>query len=318
MGVGFDARRVCVAAGGNREQAARRARYAAWRELLRPGDLLALAHHADDQAETRLWQLLTGREPGGMPVERRLGGATPTRRRGGASARSCGPRERRGVRAFHRGTLRRSVACARQQRRHPQRHVRWSRRAPIRTRWRRDSLADQLLRRLPPHPGAAAPVDPGRARQRRCAAGVASHQHVRARNVQLFESTGHRDSWDAYGASKLAMVHMSMELHRRHGATGDFRAVALHPGTVFTNMIADGFASDPRLRILRPVLHRLARRVLLTPAAGAQTVLWCATAQGVQGGRYYERCAPARPSPAVLDEDVGARLWEASARWTDS
>lgn len=73
MGVGFEARRVCVAAGGNREQAARVARYAAWRELLRPGDVLALAHHADDQAETRLWQLLTGREPGGMPVERRLG-----------------------------------------------------------------------------------------------------------------------------------------------------------------------------------------------------------------------------------------------------
>lgn len=73
LGVGFEARRVCVATGGNREQAARRARYAAWQELLRPGDLLALAHHADDQAETRLWQLLTGREPGGMPQERRLG-----------------------------------------------------------------------------------------------------------------------------------------------------------------------------------------------------------------------------------------------------
>ena len=35
FGVGFEARRVCVAASGNREQAARRARYAAWRELLR-------------------------------------------------------------------------------------------------------------------------------------------------------------------------------------------------------------------------------------------------------------------------------------------
>lgn len=74
LGVGFEARRVCVATGGNREQAARRARYGAWGKLLRPGDVLALAHHADDQAETRLWQLLTGREPGGMPVERRLGG----------------------------------------------------------------------------------------------------------------------------------------------------------------------------------------------------------------------------------------------------
>ena len=64
---------------GNREQAARHARYAAWRELLRPGDLLALAHHADDQAETRIWQLVTGREPGGMPAERRLGSGSLVR-----------------------------------------------------------------------------------------------------------------------------------------------------------------------------------------------------------------------------------------------
>lgn len=147
---------------------------------------------------------------------------------------------------------------------------------------------------------------------------VASHQHVRARNDQLFESTADRNSWDAYGLSKLAMVHMSTELHRRHGFAGDFRAVALHPGTVYTNMIADGFASDPRLRILRPVLQRLASRVLLTPEAGAQTVVWCATASCVQGGRYYERCALARPSAALLDEQAGARLWDASVRWADS
>ena len=73
--VAFETRRVSVAGYGNREHAARRARYAVWQELLGIGDLLALAHHADDQVETRLWQLLTGREPGGMPAERRLGAA---------------------------------------------------------------------------------------------------------------------------------------------------------------------------------------------------------------------------------------------------
>ena len=58
---------------GNLEAEARRVRYDVWRQLLEPGDVLALAHHANDQAETRLWQLLTGREPGGMPTERALG-----------------------------------------------------------------------------------------------------------------------------------------------------------------------------------------------------------------------------------------------------
>ena len=72
FGARFEARSVRVAADGNREHAARTARYALWRELLQPGDVLALAHHANDQAETRLWQLLTGREPSGMPAERPL------------------------------------------------------------------------------------------------------------------------------------------------------------------------------------------------------------------------------------------------------
>lgn len=73
FGVKFESRSVCVDSHGNREQAARAARYSAFRELVAPGDLLLLGHHADDQAETRVWQLLTGREPGGMPTQRRLG-----------------------------------------------------------------------------------------------------------------------------------------------------------------------------------------------------------------------------------------------------
>ena len=64
---------VQVSRHGNLAAAARRARYVCWRGMLRDGDVLALAHHADDQAETRLWQLLTGRRPGGMPAERVLG-----------------------------------------------------------------------------------------------------------------------------------------------------------------------------------------------------------------------------------------------------
>ena len=73
FGVEFESRSVCVNSRGNLEHAARAARYAVFGELLAPGDLLALGHHGDDQAETRVWQLLTGREPGGMPTERRLG-----------------------------------------------------------------------------------------------------------------------------------------------------------------------------------------------------------------------------------------------------
>ena len=72
LGVPIEVLRVTVASG-NVEAQARRARYAAWRETLRSSELLLLGHHANDQAETVLWRLLTGRAPVGMPETRPLG-----------------------------------------------------------------------------------------------------------------------------------------------------------------------------------------------------------------------------------------------------
>jgi len=60
-------------AGKGIEDAARDARYRAFAEHLQPGESLALAHHADDQAETVLLKLLRGAGPqglGGMRVLR--------------------------------------------------------------------------------------------------------------------------------------------------------------------------------------------------------------------------------------------------------
>jgi tRNA(Ile)-lysidine synthase len=47
-------------AGESPEEAARNARYGAFSQHIHPGDLLLLAHHQDDQAETVLLQLLRG------------------------------------------------------------------------------------------------------------------------------------------------------------------------------------------------------------------------------------------------------------------
>lgn len=61
------------------EQAARDARYAAFRRHLQPGDLLLLAHHRDDQVETLFQRLLRGSGPlglGGMGSVSRQPGLT--------------------------------------------------------------------------------------------------------------------------------------------------------------------------------------------------------------------------------------------------
>ncbi|ARU89363.1 tRNA lysidine(34) synthetase TilS [Pseudomonas sp. M30-35] len=68
--------RVSVAQSASLEQAARDARYAAFAAELATGELLLVAQHADDQAETLLFRLLRGagvRGLAGMPVSRQLG-----------------------------------------------------------------------------------------------------------------------------------------------------------------------------------------------------------------------------------------------------
>ena len=74
LGIACHSERVAVTVGaGSPEGGARAARYAVFARLLGEGDVLLLAHHADDQAETVLYRLLRGGVAAGMPAARPLG-----------------------------------------------------------------------------------------------------------------------------------------------------------------------------------------------------------------------------------------------------
>lgn len=76
LGVGFICSVVEVPVQASRENAAREARYQAFEQQLGAGDLLLMAHHADDQAETILYRLIRRSGPrglAGMPRSRSLG-----------------------------------------------------------------------------------------------------------------------------------------------------------------------------------------------------------------------------------------------------
>ena len=74
LNIDFQLCRVAPQSGS--EAAARDARYQAFVDLMQPGDVLLMAHHANDQAETLLYRLIRGAGVAGlsaMPVERPLG-----------------------------------------------------------------------------------------------------------------------------------------------------------------------------------------------------------------------------------------------------
>lgn len=76
LGIELSIVHVQVAPGASLEQAARDARYAAFRRILGPGEVLFTGQHREDQAETLLFRLLRGtglRGLAAMPAQRQLG-----------------------------------------------------------------------------------------------------------------------------------------------------------------------------------------------------------------------------------------------------
>ncbi|MFJ2981327.1 MULTISPECIES: tRNA lysidine(34) synthetase TilS [unclassified Pseudomonas] len=76
LGIPLTVIHVQIVPGASLEQAARDARYAAFKNVLGPGDVLFTGQHRDDQAETVLFRLLRGaglRGLSAMPAQRPLG-----------------------------------------------------------------------------------------------------------------------------------------------------------------------------------------------------------------------------------------------------
>ncbi|WP_125611211.1 SDR family NAD(P)-dependent oxidoreductase [Specibacter cremeus] len=113
----------------------------------------------------------------------------------------------------------------------------------------------------------------------------------------------------AYGNAKVAVILFTRELQRRFGDHG-IAAAAFHPGTVATSF-AHGSTSSMRMAQMP-----MAKRFLLTPEQGADTLVWLAsTVPGVDWvpGEYYAKRRIAKSSPAASDPDLARRLWERSA-----
>lgn len=147
---------------------------------------------------------------------------------------------------------------------------------------------------------------------------VVSKLHFKGSNDQLSERTEPYNSWTAYGHSKLALVHMTLELQRRFAASSHLQAYCLHPGSVFTNVADRGLAGTGIVEAVRKALSPVEAFILKTPEEGAQTQIYCATHPGLPGGLYYEECEPSEPSEDTQDANTSARLWSETEAWLGS
>jgi retinol dehydrogenase 12 len=118
------------------------------------------------------------------------------------------------------------------------------------------------------------------------------------------------DSWRSYANSKLANILFTRELARRLADTG-VTANCAHPGVVRT-----GFGRDARL-IVRAGLV-IGRPFLLSPARGADTIVYLASSPDVAGetGGYYVKRQRREPSAAARDDATARKLWEISEEMT--
>ena len=145
---------------------------------------------------------------------------------------------------------------------------------------------------------------------------LASDTHKRVQNHHLFTPpVGKYRSWDAYGGSKLALIHLGKELQRQYAAEHNLRTASLHPGTVHSQLISEGLANNPCLRKLNNLIAPMFSMTFLTPEQGAQTPIHCATCVPFQGGEYYERCKVSSASPEADDAEVSARIWKYAEKW---
>ena len=110
---------------------------------------------------------------------------------------------------------------------------------------------------------------------------------------------------NAYLRSKFANILFSNELSRRLKNQG-VTANCLHPGVIRSNFGKESLQAR--------IFYTVARPFLKTVTQGAETIIYLACAEGIQGksGGYYINKKLAQAHPDTNDPELAQRLWQLS------
>ncbi|MFT6578584.1 MAG: NAD(P)-dependent dehydrogenase (short-subunit alcohol dehydrogenase family) [Zhongshania sp.] len=145
---------------------------------------------------------------------------------------------------------------------------------------------------------------------------VVSQLHSKGLNSEFFNPQRPYNSWNAYGQSKLALVHFTRSIDTHFSKDG-VTSYCLHPGAVYTNVAGKGLADTGVIEKMRKALAPVEKLFLKTPKQGAQTQIHCATAAKdvLMSGKYYRNAQIAVASTEADDSDVAERLWLNLQSW---
>ena len=118
---------------------------------------------------------------------------------------------------------------------------------------------------------------------------------------------------DAYGQSKTANILFTVELERRHGASG-VHAWAVHPGMVMTDLARSFTKDDFGDLASRAKKSGMKMPSLVKVDVGASTQVWaCASSEALEyPGSYLADRTVAEPSAYAADPESAKRLWALS------
>lgn len=142
---------------------------------------------------------------------------------------------------------------------------------------------------------------------------VSSGAHKGAYGGLDFDDLQHEKKYagfEVYCRSKLANIYFARALARRTEGTG-VTVNAMHPGFVASRFAAEGDTAG-----LFSMAISAAKVFAISPAKGARTIIYLASAQEVEGisGEYFYKGKVARISRVARDDDAAERLWAESER----
>jgi len=141
---------------------------------------------------------------------------------------------------------------------------------------------------------------------------VSSDAHTNGRiNFEDLDLAHNYSGFKAYAQSKLANILFTSELHNRLKGTG-VTAYALHPGVVSTPI------GQKHSKLLHNILWGMGRLFMTTPQKGAETPVYLASSDEVEGesGKYFKDKQVTEPSAEAQDDEAAKWLWAISEKLT--